>query len=98
MQTYYLYENVAGQPVHRGHVEARDVFNARLLVRTHADFFVTISPLSAEVKHDPTKCDKCQANEAAEPHTCPYAEDIHGDTKTLCNCCCDCSGKCRECI
>jgi len=50
MQTYYLYENVAGQPVHRGHVEARDVFNARLLVRTHADFFVTISPLSTEAQ------------------------------------------------
>ena len=29
-----------------------------------------------------------------EEHTCPFAEDIHGDSKTLCNCCSDCSYQC----
>lgn len=37
-----------------------------------------------------------QANEALEPHTCPYAEDIDGDCETLCNCCEFCTDSCSD--
>lgn len=33
---------------------------------------------------------------AEEPHTCPYREDIHNDSETLCNCCEDCTQSCAE--
>ena len=29
-----------------------------------------------------------------EDHVCPFAEDVHGDTQTLCNCCDDCQNEC----
>ena len=32
-------------------------------------------------------------NLAQEPHTCPFAEDIHG-SQGLCNCCADCEYEC----
>jgi len=37
---------------------------------------------------------KCRKNPAAEPHTCPYAEEINGDSETLCTCCEDCQYEC----
>lgn len=29
-------------------------------------------------------------------HSCPFAEDIHGDQTTLCNCCEDCATQCAH--
>ncbi len=32
--------------------------------------------------------EKCGCgNEASGEHTCPYQEDINGDSESLCNCC-----------
>lgn len=39
-------------------------------------------------------CQSCLKNEACEPHTCPYAEDINGDSESMCNCCSDCEYNC----
>ena len=33
-------------------------------------------------------------NDAEEPHTCPYAEDINDDHESLCTCCNDCAHEC----
>jgi hypothetical protein len=35
-------------------------------------------------------------NEATEPHTCPYAEDVDGDVETLCTCCEFCTDSCAD--
>lgn len=39
------------------------------------------------------KCGNCD-NEAQPLHTCPYNEDIHGDSETLCDCCSECEHQC----
>lgn len=44
------------------------------------------------LKKEDNKC-KC-AELAIEPHTCPYSEEINGDSTTLCNCCDECSYQC----
>lgn len=31
-----------------------------------------------------------------ESHTCPYGEDIHNDSKTMCNCCDRCRDECSD--
>ncbi len=33
-------------------------------------------------------------NETAEPHSCPYAEEINGDATTECTCCASCQHEC----
>lgn len=33
-------------------------------------------------------------NEGEAEHCCPYKEDIHGDSETLCNCCSECQHQC----
>ena len=33
---------------------------------------------------------------AKEPHTCPYKEDINGDSETLCQCCDGCQSDCAR--
>lgn len=33
-------------------------------------------------------------NPSAEDHTCPFSEEINGDSETLCNCCDDCTHEC----
>jgi hypothetical protein len=38
--------------------------------------------------------DGCGCGEDIEPHGCPFAEEIHGDTESLCNCCADCEYQC----
>lgn len=43
---------------------------------------------------DSETCQRCRKEPAAEPHSCPFAEDIHGDSESLCNCCDDCSHEC----
>ena len=29
-----------------------------------------------------------------DEHTCPYSEEIHSDSTTMCNCCDQCVGQC----
>ena len=39
--------------------------------------------------------DKCKCgNPGEEEHTCPYKEEINGNSKTLCNCCNKCRHEC----
>jgi hypothetical protein len=40
------------------------------------------------------KCSRCDYNVAQQEHTCPYAEEIHGDSSSLCDCCSDCESQC----
>ena len=42
---------------------------------------------------DETKCETCQVNPRTEPHTCPFAEEIHSDDH-LCTCCSSCEEEC----
>ena len=42
------------------------------------------------------KCENCENYPAAEPHTCPYAEEINIDKTTLCNCCKNCESNCAQ--
>lgn len=37
-----------------------------------------------------------QKNLAEPLHTCPYKADIHGDEKTLCDCCDACRQECAD--
>ena len=39
-------------------------------------------------------CPRCGKRPAQPPHTCPYAEEIHGDRETLCECCEECEKQC----
>jgi hypothetical protein len=42
------------------------------------------------------KC-KCGNNdETEEYHTCPYAEDVGGDSDAICKCCGDCEYECAQ--
>lgn len=41
------------------------------------------------------KCQRCNVNEGTEElHPCPYAQEIHDDYETCCNCCPDCENEC----
>lgn len=40
------------------------------------------------------KCKKCGGAGSYSPHTCPYKEDVGGDSTTLCNCCSNCRREC----
>jgi len=42
--------------------------------------------------NDDEKC-KCGAD-ADQDHTCPYREELNGDSETLCNCCENCRRAC----
>lgn len=44
------------------------------------------------------KCSTCNNNDAQEEHTCPYAEEINGDSDILCDCCSDCEHECSACV
>ncbi len=39
-------------------------------------------------------CQHCEEKPAETPHPCPFKEDIHGDSETLCNCCHSCRHEC----
>jgi len=39
-------------------------------------------------------CSRCGKKPAQEDHTCPFAEDIHGDKDFVCDCCADCEHEC----
>ena len=45
---------------------------------------------------DPLLCPRCQTNDAAESHTCPFAVEIHDDSESLCNCCIECERDCAD--
>jgi hypothetical protein len=40
-------------------------------------------------------CESCNKNKAEALHTCPFAEEIHGNTEQ-CNCCNDCQSQCCQ--
>lgn len=40
-------------------------------------------------------CPKCKTRAAAEPHICPYADELYDD-KTLCTCCTECEHNCAD--
>jgi len=45
----------------------------------------------------PAKCPgwHCKGkNQAAEPHTCPYKEEINEDHESTCECCDECRTEC----
>lgn len=44
---------------------------------------------------DPALC-RCGQPGSTELHSCPYNREINDDPDTLCNCCPDCEGKCRD--
>lgn len=39
-------------------------------------------------------CSRCGKKPAQGDHTCPFAEEIHGDKDFLCDCCVDCEHEC----
>jgi hypothetical protein len=41
-------------------------------------------------------CERCQYGVAQSPHTCPFSEDIAGDSETLCTCCSECENQCCQ--
>lgn len=32
----------------------------------------------------------------AEPHACPFDEEVNGDSETLCRCCESCTSECAD--
>jgi len=42
--------------------------------------------------YDKYTCD--ELGEDAEEHTCPFAQDVHNDSDTLCRCCDYCTSQC----
>ena len=48
---------------------------------------------SRRLRSELPTCDRCEKNPGTYPHTCPLAQEIHGDD-SLCNCCDEC---CQEC-
>jgi hypothetical protein len=48
----------------------------------------------SEVYYPKVEMCKCGVNQATEPHTCPYAEDINEDYETKCTCCESCEQEC----
>jgi hypothetical protein len=40
------------------------------------------------------RCECCNDLVTGKMHICPFREDIHGDSETLCNCCGDCEHQC----
>jgi hypothetical protein len=41
----------------------------------------------------------CDCGKAGEDnHSCPFADEIHNDRTTMCNCCKDCQSECARSI
>ena len=38
----------------------------------------------------------CSNEAVATPHTCPFKEDVDGDSSTLCTCCASCESDCAD--
>jgi hypothetical protein len=41
-------------------------------------------------------CECCGKNPAEPLHTCPFAVEIYGDEKQMCNCCDTCENQCCQ--
>jgi len=41
-------------------------------------------------------CERCEKNPTSDPHTCPYAEDVDGDSEFTCTCCDACTYECAN--
>lgn len=39
-------------------------------------------------------CQNCKVAPAAEPHPCPFAEEMSGNSEDVCNCCAQCAHEC----
>lgn len=52
-----------------------------------------IRPLEVEEAQEGPICQRCK-RPGQPPHTCPYAEEINGDSETLCTCCAECRQEC----
>lgn len=60
------------------------------IIKTNKALFLAyIKSLEAKCKNE-CKC----GTEGEKLHTCPYSQDIAGDSKTLCNCCISCENNC----
>lgn len=59
------------------------------LLKIKAETDALLEELGAELS-----CENC-SNPGESLHTCPYKEDISGDSETLCNCCGSCQYSCR---
>lgn len=46
--------------------------------------------------NDRPVCTKCKKHPSQEAHVCPFKEEIHGDTNTLCDCCATCAYECMR--
>ena len=50
---------------------------------------------SLPVVNEATAHSKCKCGDPSiEEHTCPFSEEIHGDSETMCNCCDECTYQC----
>jgi hypothetical protein len=52
--------------------------------------------VESEKKTEPEFHGKCKGCVGVKPHGCPYAQEIHGDYETLCNCCDECAQQCLD--
>ena len=69
----------------------RFVKDIRIYEMKEVKSFSGKSPLAAR-----PLCERCSVNEACEQHPCPYAQDIHNDSNSLCGCCEDCYSECAQ--
>jgi hypothetical protein len=49
---------------------------------------------NTELSHEPKQLCRCGVNAVAEPHTCPFSEEIRNDSTSLCTCCAACEHEC----
>ncbi len=60
--------------------------------QTQSDVALKVGALLDRNTSSDCRCGK----EGDSDHTCPYAEDINGDSESLCNCCSDCIDNCAQ--
>jgi len=58
----------------------------------HAVLSLMKTKMNREVVMD--QCERCEKNEAQEPHLCPFAWEIEGNDLDLCTCCEECEDDC----
>ena len=44
----------------------------------------------------PTLCQHGKDHSLEDEHTCPFAEDVHNDKDSICNCCDECTKDCSD--
>lgn len=50
--------------------------------------------MNPEEINETPKCSHCDKDDAQEPHTCPFSEEIYDNHETLCDCCEECTYQC----